>query len=142
MLKFSRINLQQTNYSILDNWEYLTNPSIPELNLIYKKYCTHKKFESVMPLFANHYLDINTEIIGYYDKQKLVAFSLIKRLDQTNVEAVQFAWDYENPKLRLGISSLQNECAIYKQRGFEYLYLGYNDKYKKSIQGFEILGPA
>ena len=41
----------------------------------------------------------------------------------------------------LGIKSLKNECAIYKKRGFDYLYLGQADHYKTKIDGFEILGP-
>ena len=57
-----------------------------------------------------------------------------------NVEAVQFAWNYENPKLGLGIKSLKSECAFYKSRGFEYFYLGPADEYKRTIKGFTLLG--
>ena len=53
---------------------------------------------------------------------------------------MQFAWDYANPKLRLGIESLKNECAVYKARGFNYLYLGLADEYKSQLDGFELLG--
>ena len=44
--------------------------------------------------------------------------------------------------LVFGIKSLKHECALYKARGFKYLYLGGADEYKKQIDGFEILGPA
>ena len=94
-----------------------------------------------MPIFDSEYLDESNDVIGYKHNNKLVAFSLIRRHDKDNIEAVQFAWDYVNPKLRLGIESLKNECAIYKARGFKYLYLGEAAEYKK-IDGYELLGPA
>jgi hypothetical protein len=93
-----------------------------------------------MPIFDIQYTDKNTDIIGYYDNEDLVAFSLIKLYDNDHAESLQFAWDYKNPKLRLGIESLRNECAIYKARGYRYLYLGLADEYKNQIDGFEILG--
>ena len=93
-----------------------------------------------MPLFENHYKNPIVEIIGYTNKDKIVAFSLTTILDKENCEGTQFAWDYENPELYLGIQSLKNECAIYKDRGFKYYYLGTADKYKEQIDGYEILG--
>jgi hypothetical protein len=87
---------------------------------IYRQYCEHKQFDSVMPLFEQQFRDVGTEIVGYFSNRRLVAFSLIKLYDRDNAEAVQFAWDYANPKLRLGIESLKNECAIYKARGYKY----------------------
>ena len=139
---YARVDLSKTNYQELDNYCFITNPNIEELDKLYIAYCKHKKFRSVMPIFAVEYTDTNSDVIGYYDNNKLVAFSLIKRYSDAEAECVQFAWDYANPKLRLGMSSLKNECAIYKRLGFEYLYLGGADEYKKGIDGFEILGPA
>lgn len=82
-------------------------------------------------------------MIGYYDKNdSLIAFSLIRRYDSHDAECIQFAWDYKDPKLRLGIASLKHECALYKDRGFQYLYLGEADEYKSEIDGFETMGPA
>ena len=95
-----------------------------------------------MPIFDSEYTDAKNDIIGYYNNDKLIAFSLIKRYSTTEAECIQFAWDYADPKLTLGIVSLKNECAIYKRLGFCYLYLGGADEYKKQIDGFEILGPA
>jgi hypothetical protein len=82
-----------------------------------------------------------TDVIGYYDQDALVAFSLIRRYDDKNALCVQFAWNYNNPKLRLGIETMKTECAIYRARGFEYLYLEQAHLYKSEIAGFEILGP-
>jgi hypothetical protein len=120
----------------------MTPEVVKQLNGIYHRYCVHKQFRSVMPIFDSEYYNDRNDIIGYYDQEKLVAFSLIRRYDEDNIESVQFACDYENPRLRLGIESLKTECAIYRDRGFRYLYLDYAHEYKKNIQGFEILGPA
>jgi hypothetical protein len=94
-----------------------------------------------MPIFNSRYTDPNTDVIGYYDHDQLVAFSLIERYDNKNALCAQFAWNYRNPKLRLGIKSLQTECAIYRERGFRYLYLDQAHLYKQGITGFELLGP-
>ena len=139
-MKYARINLAETNYTTSTNWQYIRNPDISEINLIYRKYCEYKKFSSVMPIFDQQYLDSNTDIIGYHNQGQLIAFSLVKKYDATNAESLQFAWDYENPKLRLGIESLKNECAIYKELGFTYLYVGGADEYKQTISGFDLLG--
>jgi hypothetical protein len=94
-----------------------------------------------MPVFESRYRDPMTDVIGYYDQDQLVAFSLIRRHDDKNALCDQFAWNYQTPKLRLGIETMKTECAIYKARGFEYLYLEQAHLYKSEIAGFEILGP-
>ena len=139
--QFARIDLSQTNYRINVEWMYMPKPDIASLNAIYKTYCTYKRFASVMPIFDSRYTDPMTDVIGYYDRAKLVAFSLIRRYDEHNALCDQFAWTYHNPKLRLGIETMKAECAIYKQRGFRYLYLEQAHLYKSEIDGFEILGP-
>ena len=139
--QFARIDLGQTDYTPSVKWEYLRDPDIPKLNQIYRDYCKYKHFASVMPIFDSRYTDSMTDVIGYYDNEKLVAFSLIRRYDNHNALCDQFAWNYHNPKLRLGIETLQTECAIYKARGFQYLYLEQAPLYKQSMAGFELLGP-
>lgn len=137
---YARINLEKTNYSILQlNWEFIKNPNINLFNNIFIQYCQYKKFQSVMPIFDSEYTDTQNDLIGYYDQDQLVAFSLIRKYDSDNAEARQFAWTYHNTKLRLGINSLKHECALYKSLGFKFLYLGGADEYKKEIDGFEIL---
>jgi hypothetical protein len=91
-----------------------------------------------MPIFSSQYLDPSIEMICYYDKD-FIAWDMIRLHDRYNAEAIQFAWDYKNPDLKLGIESLKNACAIYKERGFKYLYLGETAKYKQ-IDGYEELG--
>lgn len=139
--QFARINLGKTHYVSTVKWQYLINPDIAELNTIYRDYCKHKNFASVMPIFDSRYQDPMTDIIGYYDSDRLVAFSLIHRYDDQNALCDQFAWNYTNPRLRLGIETMKTECAIYKARGFEYLYLEQAHLYKQEIDGFELLGP-
>lgn len=139
--QFARIKLSETDYQPQVDWYYITDPDIAELNDIYRTYCIYKHFASVMPIFESQYTDPDTDIIGYRDAGQLVAFSLMKRYDQQNVLASQFAWTYRNPKIRLGIESLKTECTIYRDRGFQYLYLDQVHLYKQGFQGFEILGP-
>ena len=140
---YARIDLSKTNYNKLGNYSLLTiqDFEIVELQNLYREYCNYKKFRSVMPIFDSEFTDTKNDVIGYYDNQQLVAFSLLRRFDNENVEAVQFAWNYNNPKLSLGINSLKSECAVYKELGFKYLYLGGADEYKSKIDGFELLGP-
>jgi len=139
--QFARINLEKTTYTPSVSWEYLRDPSINVLNDIYRTYCIYKHFASVMPIFDSQYLDPLTDVIGYRDQGRLVAFSLMKRYDNKNVLASQFAWTYHNPQTRLGVESLKTECAIYRERGFQYLYLDQAHLYKQGLDGFEILGP-
>ena len=139
--QFARIDLSQTNYTVNVECMYMLKPDISALDAIYRTYCTYKRFASVMPIFDARYTDPMTDVIGYYDKAKLVAFSLIRRYDEHNALCDQFAWTYHNPKLRMGIETMKAECAMYKARGFKYLYLEQAHLYKSEIHGFEILGP-
>lgn len=139
--QFARIDLVKTNYTPTVKWEYLVNPNISQLNNIYRDYCKYKHFASVMPIFDSRYTDPMTDVIGYYDGDRLAAFSLIRRYDDINALCDQFAWNYNNPRLRLGIETMKTECAIYRERGFKYLYLEQAHLYKSEIDGFEILGP-
>ncbi len=139
--QYARIRLEETQYQPTVDWYYITERNLAQLNDIYRTYCIYKHFASVMPIFDSQYQDPGTDIIGYRDAGELVAFSLMKRYDDHNVLASQFAWTYHNPKTRLGIESLRTECAIYRQRGFKYLYLDQVHLYKQSFDGFEMLGP-
>ena len=139
--QFARIDLVKNTDQVSVDWEYLNEPNIAQLKDIYRTYCIYKHFASVMPLFDSQFTDLDTDVIGYRDQGELVAFSLIKRYDNKNALCAQFAWNYRKPKLRLGIESLRTECAIYRERGFEYLYLDQAHLYKQGITGFELLGP-
>jgi len=93
-----------------------------------------------MPLFASHFTSEPNSTIVYQDAGQIVAFSIMRQLDQHNMESVQFAWNYHNPELRLGIRSLEHECALYKSLGYHYLYVGEAQHYKSQFDGYETLG--
>jgi len=139
---YARIDLSRTDYTQMATAEIDRNPQVEKLQSIYQIYCRHKQFKSVMPMFASEFTDYSNDVIVYHGKQSVIAFSLLRRYDDRNVEAIQFAWDYAEPKLHLGIRSLEHECAYYKSLGYSYLYLGDADEYKTKIAGFEVLGPA
>lgn len=140
---YARINLNKTFYSLYTDYKILDGKEYaPALQRIYYEYCRYKKFKSVMPIFDEEFVDPKNDLIGYYHNDKLVAFSLLCRHNEKNVEALQFAWDYANPELKLGFASLRSECALYKSMGYDYLYLGGADEYKSKFDGFEILGPV
>jgi hypothetical protein len=142
--QFARINLAKTNYTPTVEWKYITSREpdvLARLDDIYRTYCIYKHFASVMPIFPSRYTDPMAEIIGYYDQERLVAFSLIRKFDLHNALCDQFAWTYHKPKMRLGIETMKTECAIYKERGFQYLYLEQAHLYKSDMDGFELLGP-
>lgn len=143
--QFARINLSRTDYQPTVEWQYIESrdPAVlSQLDDIYRTYCIYKHFASVMPMFHGRYCDPMADVIGYYDAGQLVAWSLIRRFDLHNALCDQFAWTYHRPRMRLGIETMKTECAIYKARGFHYLYLEQAHLYKQEVQGFELLGPA
>ena len=144
MTEYCRINLSLTSYSLYANARLLTKEEVrgyfDSINDIYIDYCRHKKFKSVMPIFYEEFMDPKNDIIGYYDKHELVAWSLLDKLNGKNVECVQFAWNYKKPNLKLGYKSIMHECAYYKNLGFDYLYLGESAPYKSTFMGYEVLG--
>lgn len=140
MSLFSRIDLSKTNYKIVGGARILHDPDYIVLENIYEMYCNYKEFVDPIPFSIDDYVGDNIDIIGYYDNRELVAYSLIlKCLDKNSVLSDQFAWTYHNPKLRLGIKSLEHECAFYKSLGYDYLYLGEHCEYKSKFQGYEVL---
>jgi hypothetical protein len=141
-MKFCRIKLAQTNYNEYPEsarWTWAS--SVEPFEQIYKQYCAHKQFTSVMPLFLSQFQDKANDIHIYYHNDQIVAWSLCRRWDEFNVEGLQFACDYKNPEIELGIRSLEHECAYYKSLGYNYLYLGEGANYKAQFDGYELLGP-
>lgn len=138
---YCRIDLSKTNYVELDNYKILDASYYDQILSLYKDYCKYKGFESVVPIFYEEVISSYSEVIGYYDNNKLIAFSLINLYPHhESACAEQFAWNYEQPKLRLGYRSLENECARYKRLGYKYLYIGEYNDYKTKFDGFEIVG--
>lgn len=139
--QFGRIDLQQTQYVSDVEWQLLDPVPVDDVQQVYRDYCVHKHFQSVMPLVPGRLVAADTEIIGYHDQGRLVAWSMYRVWDNHHILSDHFAWDYRNPKLRLGIRSIENECAIYRDRGYRYMYFEAVEPYMLDLQGFEILGP-
>ena len=139
---FGRIDLSKTKYKLTLDYKVLNNPPVDQIQSIYRTYCMHKQFVSVHPLFPSEWDKPHINFIAYYDNNKLVAFSIFHNYqDGKNVIADQFAWDYQNPSLKIGYKSLRHECALYKSWGYDYIYMGDHYAYKAQLKGYEILGP-
>lgn len=139
--QYCRIDLSCTNYKEIHHRKLTTNDYNRSLE-IYHEYCIHKNFDPFHyhPLWIDQFNDDSVDVLGYYDQDELVAFSMIY-LFPTSLccYADQFAWDYKNPKLRLGYKSIRSECARYKRMGYQYYYLGEVTNYKQQLQGFELV---
>lgn len=139
--QFGRIDLQQTQYTSGLDWQLLDPVPVAEVQQVYRDYCAHKAFRSVMPMLPARLTRPGTEIIGYRDQGQLVAWSMYQIWGDDAVLSDHFAWNYRNPRLRLGILSIENECAIYRDRGYRWMYFEAVEPYMLDLQGFEILGP-
>lgn len=137
---FGRIDLRRTTYGSDIASELLNPVPLTDIHRIYRAYCAHKHFHSVMPMIPGRFLVPGTEVWGYRDQGQLVAWSMYRIWDERSAVCDHHAWDYRNPRLRLGIRSLHNECAIYRDRGFHYMYFESVEPYMYDIEGFEILG--
>ena len=139
-MKFGRIDLTKTTYNIILDAHLLNPVPVDEINRVYKTYCLYKNFKSVMPMIPGRFLIQNTEVFGYYEQEKLIAWSMYRIWDNENIVIDHHAWDYNKPKLRIGLRSLQNECAMYRNRGYRFMYFESIEPYMLKLQGFEILG--
>ena len=138
--QFGRIDLGNTHYVSDLAWRLLDPVPVEAVQRVYQEYCLHKHFQSVMPLVAGRLTAPATEIIGYHKGDRLIAWSMYRIWDQHNVLSDHFAWDYRDPRLRLGIRSIENECAVYRDRGFRWMYFESVEPYMLDLEGFEILG--
>jgi hypothetical protein len=139
--QFGRIRLADVSYSRNLACEILDPVPVTDVLRVYRDYCVHKHFQSVMPMLPGRLTAPDTEIIGYQDQGRLVAWSMYRIWDAENILCDHHAWDYRNPRLRLGARSLDNECAIYRDRGYRWMYFESVEPYMLDLEGFEILGP-
>ncbi len=136
---FCRIRLKDTNYQEYHNYRILDGSSFNRCLEIYKQYVTYKKFKDIVPIVVEEFELPHSDVIGYYDGNELVAFTLAYRFKSVNsVWADQFAWNYKNKKLGLGHIANKSEIALYKRLGFDYFYLGESSDYKAKLDGYEI----
>ena len=133
----TRVQLSDTNYVLLDTALILSDFDYDQLNLINEQYLTHRNY-----VFhpADIHITNSDTIWGYYHADKLVAWSRIHNYNGAR-ETAYFAWDTQNPDLRLGWASLKSEVAWAKSLGDEFLYLGPGyeacSKYKSQLKGFQ-----
>jgi hypothetical protein len=139
-MMFAYIDLLEITYQSNLDCQLLDPVPVDEIQRIYRAYCAHKNFHSVMPMVPGRFLVPGTEVWGYQDQGKLVAWSMYRVWDKNSVVCDHHAWDYRNPKLRLGIRSFENECAIYRDRGFKRMYFESVESYMFNLEGFKILG--
>jgi hypothetical protein len=137
---FAYIDLSEITYQANLDCKLLDPVPVDDIQRVYQAYCAHKNFHSVMPMVSGRFFVPGTEVWGYHDQDKLVAWSMYRVWDQHSVVCDHHAWDYRNPKLRLGIRSFENECAIYRDRGFKRIYFESVESYMFNLDGFKILG--
>ena len=138
--QFGRIDLTATTYVASLPYQVLDPVPVHDVLRVYREYCLHKHFQSVMPMIPGRLTASQTEIIGYHDEAQLVAWSMYRVWDAENILSDHHAWNYRNPRLRLGARSLETECAIYRDRGYRYMYFESVQPYMLDIQGFQLLG--
>lgn len=133
----TRVVLSETNYSELSNVVPLPNSLSDEMIKIHLAQISKKGFTH-----DPRDLEISTNniVLGYMSGGMLVAWS--KLFDYVQAyEAQYFAWNYADPKERLGIKSLEHEIASAKKQGHMHFYIGPGYEtcsiYKSKVAGFE-----
>lgn len=117
----------------------LTQEKKNRLQTIYSKYLEYKGFQD-RSLTIDDMINNSHGHIYYVHDNKIIGFSFYKIID-SNYLSVEFAWDYENPKLSLGHVSFYFEYLFAKAHRCKYIYLaaGYEScsLYKADYDGFE-----
>jgi hypothetical protein len=116
----------------------MTDIKKQRLKTIYEKYINYRGFSydlSIEDLIENSH----GHIYYVYDN-KIVAFSFYRQINDAYL-GVEFAWDYEEPKLSLGHINIYYNSIFAKMKRCKYFYLssGYESCsiYKSSYPGFE-----
>jgi hypothetical protein len=74
--QFGRIDLAATHYAIELDYEVLDPVPVNDVLRVYRDYCAHKHFRSVMPMLPGRLRSQGTEIIGYRNQDKLCAWTM------------------------------------------------------------------
>lgn len=103
---------------------------------LYESYCKHHDF--ARNIEWDNFKDC--KVIEYHHEEKLIGISLYKIIDKQFV-AMQFIWNYANPKISLGNIAQMIECKLAKLNGCSHVYIlgGYEQccLYKSNFRGFE-----
>ena len=109
--------------------------------VIWSKYSTYRNFKywELKPLLLSE-VDRKYFLVFYIDESP-IAYTFFRDLGSNSSFSIQFAWDYENPKLYLGKYANLAEIDHYINLGKDYMYLGIGYEktciYKSSYEGFE-----
>ena len=106
---------------------------------IYKKYLNYKGYRD-QSYSIDEIIKSSHGHIYYTHESKIVAFLFFKIVNK-NFLAVEFAWDYETPKLSLGNVSMYYCSLLAKFKKCTHIYMsaGYEScsAYKANFKGFE-----
>jgi len=109
------------------------------LQNIYNKYISYKGFQDLSLTIDDMIANSHGHIYYVYDN-RIIGFSFYKIIS-SNYLSIEFAWDYENPKLSLGHTSIYFESLFAKSQRCKYMYLsaGYEkcSLYKADYLGFQ-----
>lgn len=109
------------------------------LKEIYKKYLAYKGYKEQSYTIEDMISNSHGHIYYTYEN-KIIGFLFFKIVNKSFL-AVEFAWDYENPKLSLGNVSMYyaSQLARFKKCTHIYMSAGYEScsAYKANFKGFE-----
>jgi hypothetical protein len=110
-----------------------------KLSEIYKKYIKYKGFGE-LSLTIDDMIANSHGYVYYAYENNIIGFSFYKIISG-NFLSVEFAWDYENPKLSLGHVSIYMESLLARKYRCKKMYLGAGYEkcslYKADYPGFE-----
>ena len=135
--EYARIDLSKTNYKVLpeNQFKILRQWNYDELMQVFSKYCAYKKFRSVLPLWYEDFASENTKVFGYYQNNKLIAWSLMLEYPYAKCVTVdRLHGIIKIPCPRLGIK-MESECILQRQ-GIQ-LYLHGADEYKNNLMALK-----
>lgn len=117
----------------------MTEEKKKRLQTIYDRYVRYKKFRD-NSLTIDDMIQNSHGHIYYVHQNRIVAFSFYKIIGKSYL-SIEFAWDYEDPKLSLGHTSIYFEYLFAKKHRCNYMYLsaGYEECsiYKSKYPGFQ-----
>lgn len=117
----------------------MTSTKMEHLKQIYNSYLQYKGFKSQSYTVEDMVKNSHGHIYYTY-KNKIIAFLFFKTIG-SNFLAVEFAWDYAEPKLSLGNVNIYHASQLAKFKKCKYIYMsaGYEScsAYKANYKGFQ-----
>jgi hypothetical protein len=122
----------------------LSIANIKEMQEVFEKYIKHKKFDAPLDwMIMLEPMDIDKKIIiNFRLNGKMIGWVLCRIYEEASTLcSLQFAWDYDDPRLELGKLSQLYEMITCKSLGLRYQNLcsGYESSsfWKSRLPGFE-----